>query len=158
MHLTARWAGGLSLLGLDVRRTEGAPSDTLNLTLYWQTSAPPSEDYTSFVQLLGPFNTATGGPLWVGADAMPGNGTYPTRAWQPGETIVEGRALVLPESRPDGDYYLGIGWYSLATGERLELYEPYNQSSLLVGPFRVEGNRVVSAPPPRDLASFEGPR
>ena len=70
---------------------------------------------------------------------MPGGGAYPTSAWRLGETIIEPRSLVVPQGLATGDYYLEIGWYILATGERLHLTGPAMAGDrLLLGPQHIE--------------------
>jgi len=100
---------------------EGAPAtvETVRVTLHWQCRATTAQDYTVSVQLLGPTNPATGGPLWAQADAQPGGGTYPTGRWQPGETVLDSYTLTVPADAPAGDYRLVAGMYLLATLERL---------------------------------------
>jgi len=153
----AQWEGGISLVGLDV-----APAwqqgETVPVVFYWQTSATLPEDYTSFIHLIGPMNAATGTAFWAGADGMPGSGTYPTTRWAVGETVVEPRDLALPDGLIDGDYYLEIGWYLLATGQRLDVVQPYAETSLLVGPYHIESGFVVSGPDPQSPVTNEGPR
>ncbi|MHB0879016.1 MAG: glycosyltransferase family 39 protein [Anaerolineae bacterium] len=156
LKVGARWEGGISLIGLEIWPNREA-ANSLQVRLYWQASEPQNADYTSFVHVVGPLNEATGSPLWAGADAMPGDGSYTTCRWSPGETVVESRNLALPQL-DDGEYYLEVGWYLLATGERLDLYQPYARNSLLIGPYLIEEGRVVSWPDPVSPVSVEGPR
>ena len=58
------------------------------------------------------------GDLVAQADSAPRNGKYPTRFWEPGESINDSYALSL-EAVPKGNYELKIGFYSPNTGDRL---------------------------------------
>jgi 4-amino-4-deoxy-L-arabinose transferase-like glycosyltransferase len=107
------------LLGYSWDADRATPSATIHLTLYWQALAPLDEDYTVFVHLLGEYNPATEGPLWAGHDSQPDGGHYPTRAWKPGEIILDVHALTIPADAPTGDYQVEAGLYLLTTMTRL---------------------------------------
>jgi len=137
LRVTARWEGGIVLEGLEGWRHSSLPHGIL-FTAYWRAEREMDLDYTSFLHVIGPYNEATQGPLWSGADAMPGSGCYPTSAWRPGELVIERRVLTLPEMLSEGDYYLEVGWYLLETGQRLRLTEPKaGEDRLLIGPYHV---------------------
>jgi hypothetical protein len=86
------------------------------VTLYWQASETPAQDYTLFLHLLDP-----AGNQLAGADGPPLNDDYPTRLWQAGDWIVDSRAVLIPAEVPAGEYTLAIGFYDPQTGERLPL-------------------------------------
>lgn len=90
-------------------------SETLNLTLYWQSLAPVSVDYTAFVHL------QAGDQLAGQLDGQPCAGTYPTSRWRPGEVVMEQRQLALPAGAATGVYDLYVGLYDLATMQRLPI-------------------------------------
>lgn len=94
----------------------------LRLSLYWFAQAPTSENYTVFVQLVGPVNPLTGSTVWAQADAQPGKGTYPTRLWREGERVLDHYALKIPPEAIQGDYLIQVGMYLLESGERVPLY------------------------------------
>ncbi|MCB0212024.1 MAG: hypothetical protein KDJ52_21965 [Anaerolineae bacterium] len=84
------------------------------LTLYWESLAPVSEDYNLFIHLLDADGNVIGQ-----ADAPPTQDTYPTHWWAPGEIIADSHTL------PDtpGAVRVRIGFYSLSSQQRLPLIE-----------------------------------
>jgi len=115
---------GYDLTGTDDRPVTGfRPGQETQLTLYWQALAPMAKDYTVFVQLLGPTNPASGGPVWAQDDSQPGRNSYPTSRWRAGETILDRHHLTFPAQPAAGSYELIVGLYLLATQERLPVYD-----------------------------------
>lgn len=86
------------------------------LTLYWETLALPTADYTVFAQVLDAANTVVGQ-----GDAPP---DLPTRFWLPGERYITRHTLFYPEPPAPGDYRLVIGWYNPADNTRLDIAAP----------------------------------
>lgn len=86
----------------------------LHLNLYWQTTAPLSENYTVFNQLLD-----SQGRFVAGWDSQPLAGHFPTSDWPSNEIITDVVRLPLPANLPPGEYRLISGMYLLKTGERL---------------------------------------
>jgi 4-amino-4-deoxy-L-arabinose transferase-like glycosyltransferase len=118
------------------------PGHTLAVDLYWQALEAPTEDYVVFVHLLGDgYNPRTQGPLWAGHDGPPANGHAPTSAWMAGETLVDRHMLTVDGAAPAGEYWLEVGLYRAATGERVALAGPQGESLgdhlLLQTPIRV---------------------
>ncbi len=111
--------GAIRLRGLTVEERAFHPGETIEVELAWEALAAMRRDYTSFVQLVGPYNPARGNPLWGQEDAQPCDNSYPTSWWSPGEWIVEQRRLVIAPGAPAGDYELWAGWYDWETGQRL---------------------------------------
>jgi len=90
--IDARFGDSIHLLGYDLRAREAQHS--LDLTLYWQATAPIPEDYIMALQLVSPVpgdNTLR----WT-YDSWPGHGNYPTSAWRPGEVIRDRYRFRLP--------------------------------------------------------------
>jgi hypothetical protein len=113
--------GQIALLGYDLKLQD----DHLNLTLYWQPTASPDVDYTTFVHLRDASNRTV-----AQKDAPPGNGRYPTSLWDSGETIVDPITLPVAEVS-SGDYTLVVGLYDFATGQRLPVAgNPANEINL----------------------------
>ncbi|HSH03578.1 MAG TPA: hypothetical protein VLL52_13745, partial [Anaerolineae bacterium] len=52
-------------------------NDQLNLTLYWQTTSPPQQSYTTFIHILDEQNQ-----LVAQKDSIPQNGLLPTPCWR----------------------------------------------------------------------------
>jgi hypothetical protein len=109
----------LALLGDSVERPAGAGSilaagQTITVTLLWQARQPVGEDYTVFVHLLD-----QAGRRWAQHDAQPLGNLYPTSRWAAGEMVRDNHPLSLPADLPPGRYFLRIGLYRPASGERL---------------------------------------
>jgi hypothetical protein len=135
--LTANWGGKIALLGYDLPDGPIRAGESVPVTVYWRALDKMDWPYTFFVHLLGSFNPATNGPLWGQDDAQPGEGTYPTTAWDPGEIVVDEYVVPLPPDTPPGEYEIEIGFYYLPTLERLPVVNASKQ---------VMGDRVVLQP------------
>ena len=123
--LRARLGEVISFHGYDVA-PEGPvrPGGVLAFDLYWEARGKIASNYTVFVHLLGPFNPATGGPVWAQHDGQPLEGQYPTRHWLVGSVIKDRHVVALPPDMPPGEYQVEVGLYLLATGERLMVTQP----------------------------------
>ncbi len=115
----ARFAS-ITLLGCDVEAL--VPGKAARVRLYWQTSAPVSEDYTVFVQLFGP-----GGEMRGQADGMPQGGTLPTSAWRVGPVIADDHIVEVPADAPVGEYYLLLGLYDAGSMARVQAVDAAGQ-------------------------------
>jgi hypothetical protein len=135
MPLAANWAK-ITLLGYDLPGGPFHPGESIPLTVYWRALTEMDLPYTFFVHLLGPFNPATNGPLWGQHDAQPGDGTYPTTAWDAGEIVVDEYVVLVPPDTPPGEVELEVGFYYLPTLDRLpvvnEAGQPIDDRVLLV--------------------------
>ena len=111
----------------------------MDLTLYWQALEEMEESYSVFTHLLGPYNEATGGPLWGQDDSLPLRGSYPTTRWEEGEIVVDFYHLPVSPEAPAGEYEIEIGMYLLSTLERLPVRGPGSEGDrILLGRIRVE--------------------
>ncbi len=119
--LDVAWRDGLRLIGYDLDKEAYRAGEAIVLTLYWQSAAPTTTDYTAFTHLLGEVNPQTGSPVWAGADHEPGLASYPTSAWAAGEIVLDEFVLYTPANLPAGDYQLQVGFYRLATMQRLDI-------------------------------------
>jgi hypothetical protein len=90
------------------------PGAPLTVTVEWQSLASIDEDYTVFVQLIGPDGRPHGQ-----VDTWPVQGTYPTSQWSPGERVPDRYAVTLDADAPSGSYQLWVGLYLLSTNTRL---------------------------------------
>jgi hypothetical protein len=107
----------IRLLGYRLTEERVRPGEALEVTLYWQTITPVARDYSVFVHLLGPEQQP-----WGSVDSFPGLGNYPTRAWRPGEVIVDRyRLQVAPMAGAPSLAWLEAGLYDYTSGERLSL-------------------------------------
>jgi len=117
--LRADFAGLIRLIGFDLLSTELHPGDTLSVRLTWQALGTMDQHYTAFVHLLGPESPTLDSPLWAQDDHEPGQATYGTDRWFPGEVIVDTFHLQIPADAPLGEYTLSTGFYDLQTLERV---------------------------------------
>jgi hypothetical protein len=105
------------------------PGSRIHLRLHWKDRAAVPVAYTVFVQLVGTANNpATGNQVWDQRDAQPLAGKRPTNDWMPGEAVIDDYDLTVPASAPLGEYYLQVGLYDLATGQRLPATSAENRT------------------------------
>ncbi|MBN1286961.1 MAG: DUF2723 domain-containing protein [Anaerolineae bacterium] len=114
----ANYAGRALLLDGSYSADTLAPGDLLNVYLMWEALQPFDADYTVFVQLVGPDGRPHGQ-----SDAFPVQGTYPTGQWKVGERIGDAYQLRVDADAPPGRYEIHLGFYLLATGERLPVVD-----------------------------------
>jgi hypothetical protein len=69
----------IRLLGGHIETESAQVGESVPLSLYWQATDPPQNDYVSFVQILGRDME----PI-AGVDCYPGRGTFPPTLWTPG--------------------------------------------------------------------------
>jgi hypothetical protein len=93
-----------------------APGDALELRLHWRVQRFIHDDYTTFVQVIGPEGT-----IVTQADSRPLQGFVPTSYWSPRQEMVDAYPIRLPPDAPSGDYRLVVGWYDLDTMARLPM-------------------------------------
>lgn len=117
--LKARLADRINLLGYDLEEQQIGPDGMVNLTLYWQPTAPVSRAYTVFTHLLGPSGEIVGQQ-----DNMPVVGDWPTTCWVPGEIIADPYDIDVESGVQSGIWTLEAGMYLLESGERLSARGP----------------------------------
>lgn len=113
------FADKIALLTLTVPETTLRPGGQLPVNLTWQALAPLSENYTLFVQVLDSQDQIVGQ-----VDSWPLQGTFPTSQWQSGQLIQDPYTVPLKGELAPGPYRLIVGWYLLATLERLAVVDP----------------------------------
>ncbi len=86
----------------------------LHADLIWRGLRAMDEDYTVFVQVVGP-----DGKLYGQVDSWPVQGARPTSGWAAGEELRDTYHLYLQEEMPPGEYRVIAGWYLLADMRRL---------------------------------------
>ena len=59
------------------------------------------------------------GTLIQAYDRPPQNGAFPTHLWQPGDSVIDGWSIQLPDDLENGRYHLVTGWYRLDDPSRL---------------------------------------
>jgi hypothetical protein len=131
--LEATFGNEIALLGYDLRPTEAGKSE---LTLVWQALTEPSASYTVFVHVLDPQGVCC---VWQ-QDLVPGQGTYPTDRWLPGEIVIDSYLIELPEGAAPGAYPIEIGLYLPHNGQRLLVSLPglRDSDALDLRPLQVE--------------------
>lgn len=139
-----QFEGGIRLLGYALRDETGQavdelvvrPGDAVRLTLYWQAEAPIGHDLVIFVHLLDETGWLRGQQ-----DSPPRSGALPTRAWQPGQMVVDVYHVPLAVESPPGQYGLELGMYHPADGARVQVMgdgvDEANRRVLLSGLVRV---------------------
>ncbi len=120
------------LLGADISHTQVEPSQTLQLTLYWQALNRFEQDYTVFVHVLGP----DGLPL-INADHAP---PRPTSNWLEGEVITDSLTFTIPPDLAPDFYPIEVGLYNAADPQfaRLPLHNS-NKTYLILTEIEVMG-------------------
>jgi hypothetical protein len=106
--------GQASFLGYSLSSNRIAPGSEVVLTTAWQVTArPEAPPLSAFAHLVGPTGAASVGD-GLGFQAI---------QWSPGDLFVQRNRLPVPADVPPGRYWVQVGLYSLATGERLPVLE-----------------------------------
>jgi hypothetical protein len=117
--LDVRLGSRIRLLGYRLSSSELRASDTLTLTLFWQSTGELSEDYHVFVHL------QDGNDMLVAQhDGVPLYGERPTWSWQEAEVLQDEHRLFIDGSLPEGRYMLSVGMYDYPSGIRLPAVGP----------------------------------
>jgi len=106
------------LLGYNLLQNQILPGDILQLTLFWEATAPISERYKVFTHVLDAHSHLVGQ-----RDAEPGGGAKITTLWQVGERVIDNYGLPILPGTPPGEYRIEIGMYGLSDGVRLPVVE-----------------------------------
>ena len=115
----AIWEEKIRLLGFYASPFPSAAGEILELRFFWQGNQTMETDYTVFVHLLDEENN-----LIAQHDGPPSSGERPTSKWREDEVVVDAHWLKIPQNiSQDQPYLLCIGFYELATMERLSVYE-----------------------------------
>jgi hypothetical protein len=103
------WLAGYTVIDCQTR------NEACEITFKWQAQGKPSADYTVFIQL---WPTSNPQQQFIGFDAPPLSGDYPTSLWEAGEVILDPHFLDLT-TVPPGEYRILAGLYNFATDRRL---------------------------------------
>lgn len=122
----------IHLLGHTLLTPQPRPGDILQLTLFWQATAPIAERYKVFVHLVD-----AQGRIVAQRDSEPVGDSRITSAWPVGEVIADNYGLLIPPGSPAGEYSLRVGMYGLFDGRRL----PVSRAGQGMGDF-IELGRV----------------
>lgn len=93
-----------------------ASTRSLTYTLLWQARSDPVGRYTTFVHL-----EDSTGRIVAQDDHEPRAGAFPTLAWKAGDKVREVHVLEWKQPLAPGSYYVRLGWYDAATGDRLSV-------------------------------------
>jgi hypothetical protein len=107
---TAVEFGAIRLLGYDLDC--GTAPNTCQVTLHWQAQGPVDRDYTVFMHLVD-------GEIASPDDGAPGDPFFPTSTWLPGQVVLDGHTLAVPQEAPPEAYPLVTGLYHVPTSERV---------------------------------------
>ncbi len=108
----------VTVLGYEVSPRSLEPGQTLEVALFLQATRPITEDYTLAFQLLSP--VPGDDAALINFNAIPGDGNYPTYAWQPDEVIVDRYRLRVPGRVEQAQSWRVVAiLYRLCDGERL---------------------------------------
>ncbi|MBE7474837.1 MAG: hypothetical protein DPW09_14255 [Anaerolineae bacterium] len=96
----------INLRGYDLSPALISPGRPITVTLHWQATEPLERDYSSYVHLID-----GAGQGLSQSDQRPGGDFYPSRYWQPGETLRDRHVLTVPPIASPGEYRLRVGLY-----------------------------------------------
>lgn len=119
----------LRLRGVTV--TAAGEAGPVAVTSTWEAVNAPARDFTAFVHIYG-----QDGELVAQSDGWPGGPSFPTSAWETGETVVDARELPLPPGLGHGTYVVKVELYDAKTMERLPVLPEASDRALVVGEFR----------------------
>jgi len=114
----ANFADLVRLVDAQVGQSAALPGEVIPVALQWRALRAMDKDYTVFVQLIGPDGRPHGQ-----VDMWPVQGTYPTSQWTPGQELKDPYEVRLDPDAPAGDYRVEVGWYLLATMQRLQILD-----------------------------------
>ncbi len=126
----------VGLVGYDLSAETLSSGDSFHLILYWQSITMTDLPLTVFVHLVGP-----DGITYDQRDMQPRQNSYPVSLWVPDEYVDDSYTLTLPDDAPPGVYTLRVGMYLQASGLRLAISTPNDDSSgdyWELGPITVE--------------------
>jgi mannosyltransferase len=106
--LDARLGDSITLRGYTLLADRLAPADIIQVTLFWEASAPIGERYKVFLHLLN-----AEGELVTQRDSEPGGGLALTTTWKPGEVLLDNHGILVPLDTRPGRYQLVVGLYLL---------------------------------------------
>ncbi|MFN8500157.1 MAG: glycosyltransferase family 39 protein [Anaerolineae bacterium] len=102
------------------------PGEIVAVLLRWTPGGPVAPDLKVSLRLVGP----NGGTVWQ-RDRAPGDGSFPSSAWQSGQPVDDRIAVRLPADLAPGDYTWRVVVYDAATVSE--------QASATLGPLTVVG-------------------
>jgi 4-amino-4-deoxy-L-arabinose transferase-like glycosyltransferase len=118
----------LELLGYEVRPTDLEPGEALEVTLYLSAPQELTDTYSLGLWLVSAIPGDT--TRLAGLDTWPGDGNYPTSAWQPGEIIVDTYVIPVPD-----EVHRAQAWAVQLNAYRMgdDVWLPFAQDGQVVG-------------------------
>ncbi|MBX3013348.1 MAG: phospholipid carrier-dependent glycosyltransferase [Caldilineaceae bacterium] len=146
----ARFDDGPTLLGMQ------STSQSSDLVLFWRAEAKSLRSLTAFIHLID-----SAGRRVAQIDKLPGNGSYLTPGWLPGERVIEHYQPELFDRCAGGETVdVVVGWYELAAdGQRRPRLDGDGDTALagqLVMPFTAYPPAEVAIPTPLELTLGPG--
>jgi uncharacterized membrane protein len=138
---------GVRFLGYTTEDKPLTPGELRRVSLFWQASDQPADDYSAFVQLLDGSGAAM--PLW---EAAPG-GASPTSLWAPGMLMRTQAMFRAPAALPDGRYGLIAGLFRPSDGARARTSR--GRDAIEIGTVRIKGRPHQMQPPSPRFATDE---
>lgn len=115
---TINFRNQIALESLKIETPNAVVGSTVIVTAQWRGLREMKNDYTVFVHLIGP-----DGVLHGQVDTVPAQGTMQTSAWKLNQPIADRFEIRLPDDAPKGEYRVEVGWYLLATLDRLSVID-----------------------------------
>ncbi len=120
---TAAFVDAPTLLGMQ------ATNPDKQVSLFWRADSPIPHNLTTFVHLIDRDGTRV-----AQIDKRPGNGSYPTLVWTPGERVIDRAYPQLLDPCAAGEALrVRVGWYELANSDEQLLRADSAGTSALAG-------------------------
>jgi hypothetical protein len=117
VRIDAIYQGGITLSS-HARLPEAHAGDLVPMMLEWQTPVRIADSFKVFVHVVN-----TEGTIVAQMDSIPGAGLLPMTNWEPGKSIVDRFAIVLPADLSSGEYEVRVGIYNPASNLRLAVLD-----------------------------------
>ncbi len=142
----AVWDKQIELLGQRIDPT-GPGGRNLTVTLFLRALQPLTQNYTFSVKARDEQER-----VWGQEDKFPGDNSYPTSLWDPGDVVIEKFYPGLDPCAPAGEYHLTVEAYNPKTNQVLEVGTGANLVTLGTSDLGAsEGNRLQDLNPDREL-------
>ncbi len=134
--LPAQFDQGLELAAFEIVSDRVKRGEPLALIVYWRARQPIEKNYTVFAHVVD-----ANGRIVAGFDSQPHQGSAPTSSWRVDLMVADGMVIPVDATVVPGNYMVEIGWYDLATSQRLALLDAQGQpigDQVIIGPVYVD--------------------
>jgi len=149
-----RFGDAVNCLGYELAPRSLEAGQSLEIALFVQTERPLQEDYALALQLVSP--VPGDDSVLVNFNTLPGGGTYPSIAWQPGEVIADWYHIDIPQdvARTQAWRVVAI-LYRLQDGERVPVSVAGQAAggALGLGLVRVGASKDSAIPPDEQIGN-----